>query len=121
MHIRTNLENLQILNINLFRQFLQIFLCKKDKNSTLISPHILAFHEVDKVHVHHPVAARCGIVSSKVPITQVYGEGIVQVFNGLINHFYRNRYLFRSNELGNWKLVMMAARSEAATMTSFLA
>jgi hypothetical protein len=45
----------------------------------------------------------------------------VQVFNGLINHFYRNRYLFRSNELGNWKLVMMAARSEAATMTSFLA
>jgi hypothetical protein len=25
----------------------------------------------------------------------------VQVFKGLINHFYRNRYLFRINELGN--------------------
>ena len=74
---------------------------QKNKNLSLLSLHILAFHKVDKGHVHHPVAARCGIVSSKVPITQVTGAGIVQVFNGMINHFHRNRYLFRSNELGN--------------------
>jgi len=97
----TDLENYQILNINLRRQFLKFFLCKKDKNSTQISPYILAFHEVYKGHVHHPVAARCGIVSSKEPINQVTRAGIVQVFKGLINHFYRNRYLFRINELGN--------------------
>ena len=50
---------------------------EKEKLIPLIRPDVLPFHVVDERFVNYFIAARCGIVSSKIPITRIIGAGTV--------------------------------------------
>ena len=43
----------------------------------LVPSHILAFHKVDKGHVHHAVSTGGRVIAGKVPVTKIAWAGIV--------------------------------------------
>ncbi len=69
---------------------------------SLITPYIFSFHIIHKSLVYHPVTTGGRIVTGKIPVACIGRATFMQVFNGLINNFYRNSNFRRCNQLCNF-------------------